>query len=323
MPKILHTARYMGTPWEILKSVVPDGFTVETLEELNYDCLLKQAVDADYLLVSGRLPIDVGVLSAAKHLKMIQRTGVGTEMLNMEAIKSLNIPVYVNAGVNARSVAEHTITLMFACLKRLPQINADTHNGVWKKQLQGVTTHELSGKIVALVGMGNIGRRVAAMLQPFGVKILYTDVFRQNAEVEEKLGLTYCECFEDILPKADILSFHCPLTPENTELLNKDSLKKMKQGAIVVNTARGKLINPDDLYDVLQSGHIASAALDTHYEEPVKEGYKLAELDNAILTPHIGGLSYEAFQTMMVGAMENIQAFEEGRLEEIESKRLV
>ena len=212
---------------------------------------------------------------------------------------------------------------MFACLKRLPQINADTHNGVWKKQLQGVTTHELSGKIVALVGMGNIGRRVAAMLQPFGVKILYTDVFRQNAEVEEKLGLTYCECFEDILPKADILSFHCPLTPENTELLNKDSLKKMKQGAIVVNTARGKLINPDDLYDVLQSGHIASAALDTHYEEPVKEGYKLAELDNAILTPHIGGLSYEAFQTMMVGAMENIQAFEEGRLEEIESKRLV
>ena len=102
------------------------------------------------------------------------------------------MPVYVNAGVNARSVAEHTITLMMACLKRLTQINADTHKVVWKKQLQGVTTHELYGKTVALVGMGNIGKTVAAMLQPFGVKILYIDVFRQSVEVEEKLGLTYC-----------------------------------------------------------------------------------------------------------------------------------
>ena len=323
MPKILHTARYTGIPWEILKSVVPEGFSVETLDELSYECLLRQSVDADYLLVSGRLPIDEGVLTAAKHLKMIQRTGVGTEMLDIKAIKGHNIPVYVNAGVNARSVAEHTITLILACLKRLPQINADTHKGVWKKQLQGVTTHEMYGKTVALVGMGNIGRTVAAMLQPFGVKILYTDVFRQSVEVEEKLGLTYCESYERMLPEADILSFHCPLAPENTEMLNKSTLAKMKQGAIVVNTARGKLINPDDLYESLQNGHIASAALDTHYEEPVKEGYKLAVLDNVILTPHIGGLSYEAFQSMMAGAVENIKAFEEGKLSEIETKKLV
>lgn len=323
MPKILHTAHYTGTPWEILKSVVPEGFTVETLEELSYDSLLRQAVDADYLLVSGRLPIDEGVLSVAKHLKMIQRTGVGTEMLDMEAIKKHNIPVYVNAGVNARSVAEHTLTLMLACLKRLPQINADTHNGVWKKQQQGLTTHELYGKTVALVGMGNIGRMVASMLQPFGVKILYTDVFRQSAEVEDHLGLTYSDSFEAMLPEADILSFHCPLTPENTEMLNKSTLAKMKQGAIVVNTARGKLINPDDLYEALQSGYVASAALDTHYEEPVKEGYKLAELDNVILTPHIGGLSYEAFQSMMAGAVENIVTFERGETEIIKNKRLL
>lgn len=323
MPKILHTARYTGTPWEILKSVVPNGFRVETLDELSYECLLRQAVDAEYLLVSGRLPIDEGVLTAAKHLKMIQRTGVGTEMLDMDAIKHHNIPVYVNAGVNARSVAEHTITLMLACLKRLPQINADTHSGVWKKQQQGLTTHELYGKTVALVGMGNIGRIVAAMLKPFGVKILFTDVFRQSAEVEANLGLTYCGSFEDMLPKADILSFHCPLTPENTGMLNKKSLGMMKDGAIVVNTARGKLINPDDLYQALQNGHIKAAGLDTHYEEPIKEGYKLAELDNVILTPHIGGLSYEAFQSMMAGAVENIQAFEEDKTDAISKKRLV
>ena len=322
MKKILHTARYTGIPWDILKSVVPDGFIVETLEELSYDCLLRQAVDADYLLVSGRLPIDEGVLSTAKHLKMIQRTGVGTEMLYVDAIKSHGIPIYVNAGVNAQSVAEHTLILMLAALKRLPQINTQTHNGVWKKQQVGVTTHELKGKTVGLVGMGNIGRLVAAMLHPFGAKVIYTDVFRQKEEVETNLGLTYCDSFEALLPQCDILSFHCPLTKENTEMLNSKTFSVMKHGAIVVNTARGKLINPDDLYDALQSGHLSGAALDTHYEEPIKESYKLAELDNVILTPHIGGLSYEAFHQMMADAVENIVAFEEGRLAEIESKRL-
>ena len=322
MPKILHTARYTGIPWEILKNVVPEGFYVKTLDELDYDSLVNEAVNADYLLVSGRLPIDAGVLTAATHLKMIQRTGVGTEMLDVEAIKQHGIPVYVNAGVNAQSVAEHTLTLILACLKRLPQINQQTHQGVWKKQQVGVTTRELKGKTVALVGMGNIGRLVAQMLQRFGAKVVYTDVFRQTEEVESRLGLTYYDSFEAMLPVADILSFHCPLTKENTEMLNSKTLSMIKDGAIVINTARGKLINPDDLYDALQSGHLSSAALDTHYEEPIKDGYKLAELENVILTPHIGGLSYEAFHQMMADAVENIVAFEEGRLAEIESKRL-
>ncbi|MBE6324119.1 MAG: hydroxyacid dehydrogenase [Bacteroidales bacterium] len=323
MSKILHTARYTGLPWEILKSVVPDGFSVETLEELSYESLLRQCADADYLLVSGRLPIDAGVLSAAKHLKMIQRTGVGTEMLDVEAIKRHNIPVYVNAGVNARSVAEHTITLILACLKRLPQINQQVHSGVWKKQQTGVTTHELYGKTVALVGMGNIGRTVAAMLKPFGVRIIYTDVFRQNDAVEHDLGITYYPSFEAMLPEADVLSFHCPLTKDNTGMLNGDTLSMLKLGAIVVNTARGKLINPDDLCNAICSGHVSAAGLDTHYEEPISEGYKLTELENVILTPHIGGLSYEAFENMMREAMRNIIAYEDGRMEEIASKKIV
>jgi D-3-phosphoglycerate dehydrogenase len=322
MTKVLHTARYTGLPLEILQKACPDGFIVKTLDEATQEQLVKEVADADYFLVSGRLPIDKAVLDHAPKLKMIQRTGVGTEMLDLEEIRKRGIPVYVNAGVNARSVAEHTLTLMLAALKRLPQINVQTHSGVWKKQQQGVTTHELYGKTVGLIGMGNIGRLVAAMLQPFGAKVLYTDVFRQKEEVEANLGLTYCDSFEALLPQCDILSFHCPLTKENTEMLNKQTLAMMKEKGIVVNTARGKLINPDDLYEALKSGHVKAAALDTHYEEPVKENYKLAELDNVVLTPHIGGLSYEAFASMMQEAMNNIHAFEEGRLEEIEPKRL-
>lgn len=322
MPKILHTARYTGVPWEILQSVVPQGFEVETLEELNYQCLLRQAVDADYFLVSGRLPIDSQVLSVSKRLKMIQRTGVGIEMLDMAALASYGIPVYVNSGVNARSVAEHTLTLMLSSLKRLPLINEQTRSGVWKKQQQGVLTHELYGKTVALVGMGSIGRLVAAMLQAFGAKIIYTDVFRQSADVEARLGLTFFDNFEALLPHADILSFHCPLTKDNAEMLNRLTIRKIKDGAIVVNTARGKLIEPESLYEALASGKLSYAALDVHYEEPIKEKSKLASLDNVILTPHIGGLSYEAFFTMMQAAMDNIVAFDNADYAKIENHKL-
>lgn len=323
MAKILHTSRYTGTPWDILKSVVPEGFTVETLEEPTYECLLRQCTDADFFLVSGRLPIDEGVLSAAKQLKMIQRTGVGTEMLDMEAIKRHGIPVYVNRGVNARSVAEHTLTLMLCCLKNIPQIDKQVKNGVWKKQQTGVSCNELYGKKVGLVGMGAIGKQVATYLKAFGAKVLYTDLYRLTEEQEQELSLAYVSTFDELLSQVDILSFHCPLTSENKEMLNADAIAKMKDGAMVVNTARGKLINPDDLYDALKSGHLSVAALDTHYEEPIKDGYKLAELDNVILTPHIGGLSYETFRAMMAGAIDNIRSFEKDDFEQINNKKLL
>ena len=323
MPKILHTARYTGLPLEILEKACPKGFIVKTLDELSQGQLIKEAVDADYLLVSGRLVINNEVLNAAKHLKMIQRTGVGTDMLDKEEIKKHGIPVYVNAGVNARSVAEHTLMLILATLKRLPQINGQMHNRVWKKQQSGVSTNELFGKTMGIVGMGHVGRLVASMLQPFQPKIVYTDIVRQSCDVEKELNLTFCDSFEKLLPQVDVLTLHCPMVSDNLEALNARTLAMMKDGSIPINTARGKLINPDDLYNSLKSGHIRAAALDTHYEEPIKDGYKLAELDNVILTPHIGGLSYEAFESMMVGAMENIEAFEQGRLSEIEKKRIL
>lgn len=323
MPKILHTARYTGIPWEILKSVAPDGFLVETLEEATYDCLLRQCFDADYLLVSGRLPIDDGVLSAAKQLKMIQRTGVGTEMLDLKAIKRHGIPVYVNKGINARSVAEHTLTLMLCCLKNIPLIDKQVKGGIWKKQQTGVTCHELYGKTIGLVGMGAIGRQVATYLNAFSAKVLYTDLFRQDEHIEQELSLTYVPSFEHLLPQVDILSFHCPLTADNKEMLNADTIAMMKDGAMVVNTARGKLVEPKALYEALSNGKLRTAALDVHYEEPLPMECALAKLDNVILTPHIAGLTYETFHAMMAGAVGNMVTFEKGNIDIIKNKRLI
>ena len=329
MPKILHTYRYTGRPWEILQSVVPEGYTVKTLDEPTQEQLVKEAADADYLLVSGRLKINKEVLDSAKNLKMIQRTGVGTEMLDKEEIKSRGIPVYVNSGVNARSVAEHTITLILSCLKRVPAIDKQVRNGVWKKQETGTSCHELYGKTVALVGMGAIGRQVAKYLNCFGARVIYTDIFQQSKDVEEELNLTFYPFLQpstinhQLLAEADILSFHCPLTEDNKEMLNASTISEMKNGAIVVNTARGKLINESDLYEALTSGKLTSAGLDVHYEEPMLNDDPLGTLDNVILSPHIAGLSFETFHSMMKGAVDNIVAYDQGNKQIIDDKKIL
>ena len=323
MPKILHTYRYTGRPWEILQSVVPEGYTIKTLDIPAYEQLVKEAEDADYFLVSGRLPIDKGVLDAAKKLKMIQRTGVGTEMLDKEEIKQRGIPVYVNAGVNARSVAEHTLALMLSCLKRIPAIDKQVRQGIWKKQETGTSCHELYGKTVGLVGMGAIGRQVAEYLHVFGAKILYTDLCQLSSEQEQKLYATYISSLEEMLPLVDILSFHCPLTNDNKEILNERTLSMMKSDAIIVNTARGKLIEEVALYKALKNGKVRAAGLDVHYEEPISiNNHLLSTSDNVILTPHIGGLSFETFHAMMKDAVENIVLYEEGNTEMLQNKLL-
>ena len=322
MRTVLHTSKYTGVPLEILTAACPPGFSVKTLDEASHARLVEEIPEADYLLVSGRIPIDREALDAARRLKMIQRTGVGTEMLDLDEIRRRGIPVYVNKGVNARSVAEHTLTLMLACLKRLPEVNARVHAGVWEKQATGVTTHELYGKRVGLVGLGHIGRLVASMLQAFGAEVFYTDLFRQPEELERQLGLSFCDSVEAMLPMVDILSLHCPQTGDNIRMMNERTFSMMKRGAVLINTARGRLVDPDALYDAVMSGRLSAAGLDTHFEEPLPAGSKLALLPNVILTQHIGGLSYETFHAMMDGAMKNIAAFDRGELASIEGSRL-
>lgn len=322
MPRILHTAHYSGKALELLKAAAPDGFSVETLAEPARDCLLRQAADADYLLVSGRLRIDAAVLEHASHLKMVQRTGVGTEMLDLDAIAERGVPVYVNRGVNARSVAEHAMLLILSCLKNVPKISAEVKRGVWNKQATGLECSELFGKTVGLVGMGAVGRLVAGMLKAFGAHVTYFDVAPMPPDEERSLGVERAASFGELFARSDVVSFHCPLTVETAGMLSSSAIAGMKDGACIVNTARGGLIDEMALAEALRSGKLRAAGLDVRSQEPPLPDDPFAKLDNVILSPHIAGLSREAFSMMLAVAMENIAAFERGDLEKIEGCRI-
>jgi len=322
MPKILLTNKYPEAPMELVRQALPEGFELLTLERVEKDELVKKVEDADYLLASGRLRIDYEVLVAAKRLKMIQRTGVGTDTLDIEAIKASNIPVFVNRGINARSVAEHTMMMIFAVLRKLPPIHRATAGGIWKKQEFGVQCHELYGKTVGLIGMGSIGTFVAEMLRPFGVKIIYYKRTRLSPKVEKNLGLVY-RSFEDLLKNADIISLHCSLNESTQGMINKEAIQLMKKGAILINTSRGQLINEEALVHGLEEGKIQGAGLDVFAQEPVAREHPLLQMENVVVTPHIGGVTKEAFAHMMKEAFENIADFEQGNLEKINDKKLL
>ena len=320
MKKILFTNRYTGLPLEIVQKEVPDGFGIEMLEQATTEALVQSVGDADYILAGGRVRIDETVLQRATRLKMIQRSGVGLDSLDLEALRCHQIPLYVNQGVNAQSVAEHALLLMLACLRRLPVVHRNTVNGVWKKQEQGVLTSELHGKTVGLIGMGSIARTLVGLLKGFGVKIVYYDAFCLEASREQALGIQFAT-LESMLPQVDVLSLHCPLTEETRGMINARTLALLKPSAVLVNTARGGLVVTEALAKALREGHLAFAGLDVHEAEPLPAEYPLKPLDNVILTPHIGGVTSDSFRGMMSAAMRNIQLFEEGRLDEIASSR--
>lgn len=322
MPTIVLTNHYDAMPLSIITEMIPAGFEIIVLKRAVREELLECVAEADYLLASGRLKIDKQVIDSASKLKMVQRTGVGTDSLDLEYLKKVGIPTYVNKGVNSSSVAEHTIMLMLSTLRNLISLDRQLRDGIWEKQNNGVKTHTLSGKTVGLVGIGEIGKKVATMLCGFNTKTLYYDVFKLPYEDELALGIEYCD-FESMLAKVDVLSFHCALTEKTQNMLNEENISKLKASAIVINTSRGELIDERSLIKALKSGKIRSAGLDVYENEPLPGISELAMQENVILTPHIAGVTYEAFKQMMQEAMCNIYHFENGNIEFLKDKRLI
>ena len=316
MKNILLTNKYSGLPLQIVQSAVPDGFVLRFLSEPTQDKLLRNIGYADYILAGGRLKITGEALDKAEKLRMIQRSGVGLDALDLEAIRRKGIPLYVNRGVNAQSVAEYALLMMLACLRKLPVIDRNTKNGVWKKQEQGIQTSELKGKTVGILGMGRIAKTLTGLLKPFCVKIFYSDPVRMPAEFEAENNMRYVG-MEELLKESDIVTLHCALTSETRNLINADTISLMRDGAILINTARGEIIDPYAIADALRNGKLLYAALDVHWEEPIPSDYPLKNVDNVILTPHIAGVTSDSFRTMMHDAFRNISFFDKGELETI------
>lgn len=316
MKTILLTNKYSGTPLQIVQGEVPEGFGIRFLSEQTQDALIAEAAYADYILAGGRLKISREVLEKAKNLRMIQRSGVGLDALDLEAIKEKDLPLYVNQGVNAESVAEHALLLMLACLRKLPTINRNTKNGVWKKQEQGVQTAELKGKTIGIIGMGNIAKTLVGLLKPFHVQILYYNLIQMPTDYETENNMCFVG-MDELLKNSDVVTIHCALTPETRNLINKETLGMMKDGAILINTARGEIVDPYALADALKNGKLSYAALDVHAQEPIQEDYPLKDIENVILTPHIAGVTADSFRTMMHDAFRNIDCFDRGELDTI------
>lgn len=321
MPNVLLTNFYAAQSLELIRQSLPEGLVVIPLDEASKRDVVAKAVAADYLLVGGRIPIDKEVIDHAPRLRMVQRTGVGMDGIDLSYLAQRRIPVYVNPGVNAGSVAEHTLLLMLAVLRQLVVADASIRQGQWLKHPLGNTCHTLQGKTVALIGVGHIGQAVARLLGPFDVRALYFDQRRLAPQQEAALRLTY-RPFQDLLAEADILTLHCPLSDSTRHLIDCDSIAHMKPGAILINTARGQLVDEAALVDALVAGRLAGAGLDVYGSEPPSADSPLLRLKNVVLTPHMAGLTMEAFCAMMREAFANIKAFDDGRLADIEARRV-
>jgi D-3-phosphoglycerate dehydrogenase len=263
-------------------------WTVVGPENINGN-LAQELEGADALIVRSAVFVDGKTLEGAKKLRVIGRAGVGVDNIDVEAATKRGIAVMNTPGANAVAVAEHTFALMLAMARHLAKADATTRAGKWeKKALQGT---ELRGKTLGIVGLGRIGVEVAKRAKAFGMTVVAHDPFVSSVLVRE-LGVTLVS-LEEIYKQADYLTLHVGLTPQTQGMINAATLAKMKQGARLVNCARGELIDEAALAAGLKSGHIAGAALDVFTEEPPKSS-PLLGLDNVIATPHIAGSTKEA-----------------------------
>jgi D-3-phosphoglycerate dehydrogenase len=245
--------------------------------------------------------VGASVMDAAPSLKVISKHGSGTDTIDKTAARARSIQVVAAVGANAAAVAEQALALLLACAKSVVPLNARMHAGHWDK-----ATHkslELGGRTVGLVGLGAIGLRFARMADAMGMRVIGFDPFAKNLPAY----VTGVE-LETLWRESDAVSLHCPLTDDNRGLLNEQTLAKCRRGVIVVNTARGGLIQEADLLAAVQSGQVGSAGLDSFAVEPMTAGHPFHGQERIVLSPHIGGVTSDAYVNMGVEAARNLLA---------------
>ena len=259
---------------------------------------------ADALIVRSAVQADAALLSHAKKLRVIGRAGVGVDNIDLDAATRQGIAVMNTPGANAVAVAEQTLGMMLAMARHLCRADALMHAGQWeKKSLQGT---ELRGKTLGIAGLGRIGMEVARRARVFGMEIVGHDPFVSVAVAKEQ-GIRLMS-LDELYAAADYITLHVGLTPQTAGMINRGAMQKMKQGVRLVNCARGELVNEGDLAQALKSGQVGAAALDVFNEEPLKNS-PLQALENLILTPHIGGSTYEAQEAVGVQIAHQVREY--------------
>jgi phosphoglycerate dehydrogenase-like enzyme len=281
----------------------PDGgYSAEDLEKIS---------DADFLVV-GLEPVPEAVFEAADGLRLVQRLGVGYDAIDLAAAARRGVPVCNMPDFNAGTVAEHAIALILALTRRLFESTMLMKAGHWP--LGAVVAggiYDLQGKTVGIVGMGKIGQEVARRLQPFDVRLLYNDTRRLTPEEESSIGAEHVT-LDRLLAESDIVTLHAPLTPENCGLLGRAELELMKPEALLINTARGALVDEGTLATFLREGRIAGAAVDVFEHEPPDARHPLRGCRNVVLTPHTAGQTREAMDRMVEMMLENVHRVARG-----------
>ncbi len=244
----------------------------------------------DALIVRSGTEVDADVLRAGLKLKVIGRAGMGVDNIDIHSATMRGIIVMNTPGANSMATAEHTMALMLAVSRHIPEAYASLKAGEWKRSYYIGT--ELYGKTLGIIGFGRIGRLVAERARAFGMELLAYDPF-VSEEVARDLDVTLVD-LEDLLPAADYITLHTALVPETEGLINAETIGLMKDGVIIINVARGKLIDDDALFDGLHSGKVKAAALDVYDQEPPPVDNPLLLLPNVLLTPHLGASTIES-----------------------------
>ena len=279
------------------------GWTVLTAEQLDGK-LPEHLETADALIVRSAVQADAKLLAHANKLRVIGRAGVGVDNIDLEAATHKGIAVMNTPGANAVAVAEQTLGMMLAMARHLCRANALMHAGKWeKKSLQGT---ELRGKTLGIIGLGRIGMEVARRARGFGMELIGHDPFVSvSVAKEQEIGLAE---LDQVYAVADYITLHVGLTPQTTGMINRASIAKMKKGVRLVNCARGELVNEAELAEALKQGYVAAAAIDVFTEEPPTNS-PLLGLENALLTPHIGGSTYEAQDAVGVQIARQVKEY--------------
>ena len=267
------------------------------------DEILDMAADADFIMADAISPVSAHLIEHMPNLKLIHSEGVAYNAIDLDAARKAGVFVCNNAGVNAGAVAEQTVLLMLALLRRLVLGDRTERQGGqmrMKEQTMVEGMKELSECKVGLIGFGDIARAAAERLRAFGCELYYTTPRRKSEELESRYGVRYLP-LEELVRTCDIISLHTPVTNETRGMVNRDFLSRMRPDALLINTARGDLVDNEALREAIIAGRIAGAGLDTVYPEPTTADNPLVDLppecaDRVIFSPHIGGITTSTFK---------------------------